>query len=266
MKFLIQKNLIGKKDLDKIIEVFETEGIDYELVEVIPFSDELSGIDLKGLSYCPYGSTSLTNISYSLGLLGLHFDLETFNYEAACLNRDDMLNRNVMRLDEAIQFFNNQIDNGNGDTDWFVRPSEDLKQFTGCVIPAQEAHDWFLDMVECATSGTYKLEPETKVVVCEPKKIYSEARFFIVGGKIVEGSVYRVSGDLYSSRLTEEEYSFHQENFVDGKWLPDQCCVMDVADTPDGYKVIEFNCLNSAGMYDCDVGNIFRALWKYHHQ
>jgi hypothetical protein len=48
------------------------------------------------------------------------------------------------------------------------------------------------------------------------------------------------------------------------KWLPDQCCVMDLALVEDELKVIEFNCINSSGFYDHDVDAIFKALWKYH--
>lgn len=265
MKYLIQKNLINQGDLHQIVSALKKHNMEYELIEIIPFTDQIiAEPPLVGKSYFPYGSTSLTNISYRENFLGLHFDLETFNYEAALANRDDMLNDNVMTLTNAITFLNEEIANGNANTDWFVRPSEDLKQFSGIVVTAREAHDWFFDMMSCATSGSYKLEPSTKVVVSEPKKIYSEIRFFIVDGEIVEGSLYRLHGDLHRKRIPDSEISFYN-NFVKDKWIPDDCCVMDLAETPYGFKVIEFNCINSSGFYDCNIDNIFSALKAYHY-
>jgi len=36
--------------------------------------------------------------------------------------------------------------------------------------------------------------------------------------------------------------------------------VMDIAQTYDGLKVIEYNTFNSAGLYACDVGNIIDGI------
>jgi hypothetical protein len=43
-------------------------------------------------------------------------------------------------------------------------------------------------------------------------------------------------------------------------WRPAQAFVMDIADTPDGPKVIEINNINSSGFYACDPQSIIVAL------
>jgi uncharacterized protein YuzB (UPF0349 family) len=43
-------------------------------------------------------------------------------------------------------------------------------------------------------------------------------------------------------------------------WQPDRAFVIDVASTDEGYKVIEYNCLNSAGFYASDVAKIVNAI------
>ena len=254
MKFLIQKNLFKKVDLDNIRSLLEKYPTDY--VDLIPFTNH---IDVNGNEdYIPYGSTLFTMIANSqYKWSGLHFSLDTFNYEASLENRNDMLNDNVMRLDDAIHF----LASNDPKKDIFVRPSADLKQFSGGVFTAQECHDWFKDMMECATSGSYKLDPDTKVVVSLPKVIDKEVRCFIVGGEVVSSSIYRQNGSLLYKRCFESVF----QQIADS-WLPDDCCVMDLAYTSNGIKVIEFNCINSSGMYDCDKDKIFKSLWDYHNK
>lgn len=252
MKFLLQKNLLKINDFLNIKSILDKYPTDY--VDLIPFTNNIE-VD-PDTDYIPYGSTALTVIAKEqYNWSGLHFSLDTFNYEAALQNRDDMLNNNVMRLDDAINFFTKQDPN----TLFFVRPSADLKQFSGDVFSAKECHDWFKDMMECATSGSYKLDPDTKVVVSLPRKIYKEVRCFIVDGEVVSSSIYRENGVLIQKRCEDEAFQK-----IANKWLPDDCCVMDLAYTSYGYKVIEFNCINSSGMYDCDKEKIFKSLWEYH--
>jgi len=43
-------------------------------------------------------------------------------------------------------------------------------------------------------------------------------------------------------------------------WSPDVGFVLDIADTPEGFKVIEVNCLNASGFYACDMAKVVFAL------
>lgn len=261
MKFIIQHNLMNPDQLEatrKAVSAFP-----HEFVGVIPFSHEItSEAPLEGVDYIPYGSTLLTNLAYELGWTGLHFDLSTFNYQEALDNRDDMLNKNVMRLDHAIDMLE-IVKSRDPKSLWFVRPSEDLKQFSGQVIEAEECYHWFKSMMECETSGSYKLEPETMIVICEPQPIQAEWRWFIVGGKVISGSMYRAHNQLRKERVTEQKMIDEAQSFAD-KWLPDPCCVMDLALVNDELKVIEFNTINSSGFYDNDIDAVFKSLWEYH--
>lgn len=252
MKFLLQTNLLNPKEISELKDILSKYPTDY--VTVIPFSDELSVSPDQ--DYIPYGSTSLTiNGKNKYNWSGVHFSYETFNYSAALQNRDDMLNENVMPIEDAIKYLAKK----EKDEIVFVRPSDDLKQFTGMTIDAGEAYLWFKDMMEWQTSGTYKLDSGTMVVVSSPKKIDAEVRCFIVGGKVVSSSLYRVKDTLH----LEEYYEDCFQSFAD-KWLPDDCCVMDLAYISNKWKVVEFNCVNSSGIYKCNKSEIFRALWEYH--
>ena len=63
--------------------------------------------------------------------------------------------------------------------------------------------------------------------------------------------------------VTDQKMIDEAQTFAD-KWLPSECCVMDIALVNGELKVIEFNAINSSGMYDSDVVAIFKALWEYH--
>lgn len=259
MKFLIQYNLMNEQQLEltrKAVEKYP-----HVFCGLIPFQREFTANEpIEGTDYIPYGSTLMSTLGMELGWKGLHLNLKKFNYSAALSNRDDMLNSNVMRLDDAVEM----LSASRAGEMWFTRPSEDLKQFSGQVIEGPECYEWFLSMLECETSGTYKLEPETPIVLCEPQNIKAEWRWFIVGGKVVSGSMYRSHNQLRKERAVEQNLIDEAQALAD-KWLPDECCVMDLALVGDDLKVIEFNCINSSGFYDNDVNAIFDALWKYHN-
>jgi hypothetical protein len=261
MKFILQDNLINE---DHLLQMkYAMEPYPHTCVGVIPFSKEISHQDgeLTGTDYIPYGSTLFTMLTYDLGWKGLYFDLDRFNYTSFLENRDDMLNSNVMEITEAIEFLSGLPK----DSDWFVRPSEDLKLFTGMVDTAENIVDWFKDAMECESSGSYKIEKGTDVVVSDPRNIQAEWRYFIVDGKIVSGSMYRYEGRLYKQRVTEQDILDEAQTFAD-KWLPHQNVVMDLALVDDKLKVIEFNCINSSGFYDNDIESVITALWEYENK
>lgn len=260
MKFLIQHNLLQESALRPIVDAVRS--YPHEFVGVIPFTHEIiTNEELVGTDYIPYGSTLFTNIARAKQFKGLHFDLDQFNYRAALSNRTDMLNQNVMVVTEAIEFLSHQ----SKESLWFARPSQDLKHFSGAVNTASEWKDALADMVMCASSGSYQLDVSTEVVVCPPQQIDCEWRWFIVGGKIVTGSIYRIHNQLRSIEELDQDVIDKAQLLVNG-WLPDSCCVMDVALVGKEVKVIEFNCINSSGFYACNVNAIFKALWEFHNK
>lgn len=261
MKFVVQYNMMGEQQLSKIRS--SVERFPHVFVGIIPFSHEMTANEpLEGTDFIPYGSTLMTTVTKGLGWKGLHFDLSTFNYEAAARNRADMLNAQyLMNIGDTIRFM--QVDAWGANQQWFVRPSDDLKQFSGQVMEATECADWLTDAMACESSGSYKLEPTTKVVIAEPKNIQAEWRWFVVGGKVVSGSMYRREGQMFQKRENDEATIREAQGLAD-VWLPDPCCVMDLALVDDEVKVIEFNCINSSGFYDNDVDAVFKSLYDYH--
>lgn len=260
MKFLVQHNLIATVTLEQLKEV--VKNFPHEFVGLIPFSREITSDEpLTGTKYIPYGSTLFTTLALTAGWEGLHFNPSTFNYRASTQNRPDMLNSEmIMTVKDASVFLQN-CDDGE---DWFIRPSEDLKHFSGQVIKAGECAAWLNDAMSLPPeSGTYAMSPDLEVVISTPRNINAEWRWFIVDGKIVNGSMYRCHGQLIKNPEHDKAVINEAQALAD-IWLPDSCVVMDTALVDDTLYVIEFNCINSSGFYGHNVGEIFTALYQFH--
>lgn len=260
MKFIVQHNLMNEVQLHQ--SAVAVKSYPHEFVGIIPFSREITSDEpLVGKDFIPYGSTLLTNMASDLGWTGLHFDLTKMNYRCFLDNHPNMLNDCVMSVVDAINwlpFLDQKVL-------MFTRPSADLKQYSGQVMEVGEIWPWFKSMVEAIGGGSYYMPPDTEVVLSSPKDISAEWRWFIVDGKIVDGSMYRAHGQLRKIHETDKQVIYEAQALAD-KWLPHQCVVMDTALLGDEVKVIEFNCINSSGFYDNDVSKIFKALWEYHNK
>lgn len=232
----------------------------HEFVGVIPFSRDITSKEpLLGKDYIPYGSTLLTTLALDLGWSGLHFDLDKMNYRCFLENHPDMLNKNVGTIKDAVLW----LETFDSETKFFTRPSLDLKQYSGQVMKCGEIRVWFQSMMDAVGGGSYYMPPDTEVVISAPKDISAEWRWFIIDGKIVDGSMYRAHGQLRKLHETDKAVIDEAQALAD-KWLPDSCVVMDTALVGDDIKVIEFNCINSSGFYDNDVNKIFAEMWNYH--
>lgn len=262
--WVIQTNLISD---------FSTQSVWYSAIDngcktkeaiVVPFKEtfgnerQLKRMSVRNAVVIPYGSCKLTRLSKIRGWLGnCHVD-ETFRANVWNEKRDDMLNSDsvFMCVKDTHEYFTKR--GSPDDEKWFIRPVKDLKQFNGTVAEVADIKQW----MNSTKSGNFSFGDETEVMISPVKHIYSEARFFVVGGKVVDGSYYRMGGRLHSSHITQSEVYESAQELAD-KWLPHECCVIDIADTDEGLKVIEFNTINSSGFYDHDIPKIVKAMTEW---
>ncbi len=256
MKFVIQYNLMRNDHLIQIKEAIKE--YPHEFVSVLPFSEEIkSDNDLIGEDYIPYGSTLFVKLAKRLNWKGLYFDENKFNYSEALKNRNDMLNDNVITIKEAIKIIENQKKN----SEWFIRPSHDLKQFSGMVLTAEKCLEWFNNVINIDS----EINLDTEVVLTKNKQIKAEWRWFVIGRKAISGSMYRFKENTIKERVVEKNLIDEAQEFAN-KWLPHENCVMDLALVGDELKVIEFNGINASGFYNHDVKLIFDSIWKYEQE
>ena len=138
------------------------------------------------------------------------------------------------------------------DTRFFIRPAEDNKAFDGTVMDAEMLAGWRQDAVKRKLLNL-------PVIVSPVKEIYREYRLFVVKNEVVTGSVYKVGGRPQLSDDVEE-YVLDYARSVIAKWVPAESCVVDVALTSAGLKIIEFNNINSSGFYASDIAKYVQAI------
>jgi hypothetical protein len=133
----------------------------------------------------------------------------------------------------------------------FIKPSRDQKAFNpGILLPTSTIESFIMDQLH----EDFYLD---EIAIIAPiKKIYSEYRFFVVNGKVITGSMYRFNGKLnIDSRIPSIMMDAAKEYAT--LYQPDRVFTMDLADTPVGIKIIEYNCWNASGLYATDSQKMF---------
>lgn len=255
--WIIQTNLLAHGQVKAVWEAALRAGAAVHEAVVIPFSDELGNEipDFEGV-VIPYGSTKLTRMAQQRNWEGLCFDPHAFRVDAWNQHRSDMLNHDVrhMTVRQAMEIMASEP----ADSQWFIRPVEDLKHFNGTVSTAREICRW----MSSVDSGNFSFADTTEVIVAPLRDIHAEWRYFVVGGQVADGSLYRHAGRPRLRHIDDPQILEQAQALANG-WLPHATCVMDVALTDEGFKVIEFNAFNSSGFYAHDISKIVQAATDY---
>lgn len=251
MHYIVQQNLFNEKGFHELIRVLEGHGLSYDVVQIIPFTHDLIPNINPPQPCMVYGSVRLTQIAKARGwtpgaFMNENFDTNVWTaaYGEHTLNADARTFRFAdVPLDMEL---------------FFIRPCNDEKAFTGELLEREEFAEWREKVLNSGST----VDGDTLVAISSPKHIYQEYRFFVIKGRVITGSSYKVGGRAnYNYPVPPEVKRFAQDR-VD-QWVPDDGFVIDIAVTDDGLKVIEINCMNGAGFYECDLSAIIQAIEEY---
>jgi hypothetical protein len=139
--------------------------------------------------------------------------------------------------------------------EFFVRPDRTGKAFTGRMLKAGEFEDWRRDVL----SGQNAAVPDTPIMISSKKTIWAEYRCILVDGRFATGSRYKTS-DRWSESpdVGSRIVKFVEESAAE--WMPRRAMCIDVADTPEGLRIIETNSISSAGLYANDMARYVDAV------
>lgn len=139
--------------------------------------------------------------------------------------------------------------------DIFVKPDENVKTFSGTVVPYEKFDRW----VEM-TNDCYCPDPDMLVVVAQPCNIALEWRFVVHNGRVVTGSQYKVAGKTEMSAEVPAGAIEFAEKMAKHQWQPEPIYVLDVCQVGDQYFVLEIGEVNCAGLYRCDLEKVVDAM------
>lgn len=152
----------------------------------------------------------------------------TFNDWYRIFGKENMLNPNVqIAYPKDIVW---------SDDEMFVRPLMDSKDFNGGVY------------------NKNTLTTEVECLVAPLQHIQKEFRFFVLGGKIIGKSQYKMNGQLFPSSMVDEDAENFAREMIQKFDFPGY--VIDIATTDGRCSVVELNCFNASGFYEID-------LWKF---
>lgn len=265
MFWVLQCNMMAEGAFNSLIEQLDRQDVPYCIVQKIPFSLEVAPdptplIEASGeKAVFVVGATGMSKVAKDRGWVYLDGNI---NYEALIKQYGDlMLNADSMiakfgHIDEqhvqlGKQLFGDPV---------FIRPVLDSKSFSGQVMSWHDLVEWRKRVIENNEVSSFStLTAFDEVVISGLKEIYAEYRFLVVNGQVITGSLYKRGNMIYSEACNEGDVLDFAQRMA-GIWCPNEAFCLDIAETPDGLKVLEINTVNSAGFYAMDMSRYVNAL------
>jgi len=261
LTWVFQSNNINDKDRSALKQAAIHLGCKTEELGIIPFSHE--AIDPLPIieGHCVvYGSGGLLNLADREGWKPSGWDGDKFDTSEVLANFGSLaLNGNgkeVLLSNAAVEATANEWEQV------FVRPVSESKEFPGTVYMLHELQEW----VEKLRSSSYFESQNSLMLIAPFKKLGREWRAFVVDHKLISISQYAESGVLKRSVDVPDIASEFVLKAIQ-TYAPAPCFVIDIAENlcegSTKLRVVEFNSINSSGLYDCDAGKIVSAVSDY---
>ena len=280
MHHLIQSNMFNETGYARLVNAVKEMNLPYGIFKLRPFDHEIQweeGIISGGAKpTMVWGTLSVERAAARYGWHPGVFKNENFSMKVL----DEKWGPRMLNSDAKFYKLG-EVPSWEGAM--FMRPVHDTKSFVGQLMNGDEFEKWREDLFALRDEFT-TVDLNTEVMIASPKHVIDEARFFVVDKQVVAGSMYRIDGHVlykgidsntplympmwewanahcYGTRYAGDVwYTIGRA----GAWAPHEAFVMDVARTEEGFSIIEVNCINSAGFYDCNMGSVVRALEYLH--
>lgn len=273
MLWVLQTNFFSEPGYARLVAALERLNRPHVVVKPVPFTDRLLAVDVDTSSakldidalpepeldtnqnIIAFGSYTLAKIAVQRGWRpGAFIDNLAYDAWSAGWGAQRLLNPNaqIVRLGAAAF----------ADDTAFVRPVEDSKSFAGKLFEREEFQQWRDQILQHTQLGD-PLDADTMITISAPQVIHTETRLFIVDGEIATYSQYRRGGRVHASAelVDDEVLEFARECVA--AWRPNDAFAFDIAQTPNGCKIIEVNCINASGFYACDMITLVMALERF---
>lgn len=249
MFYVIQENVFREENYNKIFDVMKRLKLPYEILR-FDKNGEFNKLMNRRKDVFVFGSVRAARLAASMewtpgSFYGKNHDFQIYkdHYRKNLLNYDSILKD----IADPIVWEPNEVK--------FIRPSKDSKVFNGKLYSKIK----WEDTVQMVKEKYLGVMPPVTIQVTSPKKIYKEARIWIVDGKVVTSSYYKFGDNVVWTEDVEPEGLEFAQRMVD-LYKVAKAFVMDICLTPDGWKIVEINCINCSGFYRGDLQKLVMAL------
>lgn len=141
---------------------------------------------------------------------------------------------------------------------FFARPCGDTKTFDGqCFMKG--SWDEFVKNALSKKGLHSTLDENTMVQISTRKDIQREFRVWVVKGRVITASQYKIGTKVVHSHCSEPMVLEYAQRIAD-IYQPAEAFVLDVCMADGKMKVVEVNCINCAGFYDTDLQKLLAAV------
>lgn len=255
MLHIVQKTIFAEEHFNSLVDTLFRMGLDYEIVRFIPFEHDVE-MNSKRKDIWPWGGVnmahltakyqwkpgSMFNENHDFAKYGEGFGMENMlNGEGVCIDFTE-----EVPLQEHV---------------FFARPTLDSKLFSGQPFTI-DGWKGYVNM--CKENGVAEaIQSSTKILVAPLKEIQQEVRCWIVGGKVVTASRYKLGQRVSKANYDNESFFVDFAQKMAEKYQPAEAFVLDICLSMDQLKIVEVNCINCSGFYHCDIQKLIVALEKH---
>lgn len=251
MYYIVQQNLFREVNFDILINLFNKWKIEYEIIDWIPFQEEIT-IHTERKDIICFGGVSLTKVAKKYGwepgvFYNENHDMEVYfhHYKEHMLNSDGFFIQSQDELPAPLP------------EAFFARPADDTKLFSGGLF----SRKGWNDTMKAYLSIKKGLEHDVKIFVAPDKDyIAKEIRCWIVDGRVITLSQYKLGILVIQKNYDHDEEAFGFAQRMADTYSPSRAYVLDICLYQGEWKVVEINCINSAGFYDANMNKLLNAL------
>lgn len=261
MHFLIMDKFFNEEGFKVMKEYMTQNNISHTSVKPIPFANIFVPEDVddysdatyekyfdKSIPTVSFGSYALANQLVQEGYIPGGFINENFNIQTQMQHwgKDIFLNSDAV--------FGTTITTT---PDWkniFIRPVHDTKVMQAQVVE-HDNYEFFMKQLKASVGDDFE------ILLSKAKDILAEYRLFIVNGKVVAHSLYKLRGEVIYN-INVPSYIIEIAEELCHKWTPAKAFVMDFAETETEFLVLEVNNINCAGFYAADIPSIVDAIME----
>ena len=264
LHWVLSGNIFNEFAWEELIKILDRFEIPYSEHKVVPFVGELMPdppSDLNGGNVICIGPYSMRHIAKKKGWSPGVFDLEPFSYQTV----KSMFPYDLLNGDSLVVKFKDAV--WPEDEQRFLRPVNDAKDFAGGVYDWPTMADWKEKICVLKEEDGSTITGESLIQVARTKKIFAEYRCWVVNGKIITMSLYKLGRRVVYENWDNKgpEIWKYAQGIVD-EWQPLPAYVLDVCEREESegdygrFKIVEMNTLNASGLYAADMQKLIMTL------
>jgi len=142
----------------------------------------------------------------------------------------------------------------------FVKPADGGKLLSGTILEPGRS---LFDAHYSSHRRWSEIPGDFRLLLTRTHSIFAEWRFVIAGDRAVASSQYKRGAALENRQGAPAGAEVLADRLAKHVWRPTDVFIADIAETENGFRLLELNTFGTAGLYDCDLKAIVQTVSAY---